>query len=486
MTLRLALFLAPLLAWPVRTAAAAGADAPRPEQELKAIDDLSKQGVEVFAGMVGAFLHHGEVTKAEVHCMVSNVENVTHLAYRASADVASALLSLMGPSGTMSEAAAATADLLLLVPKLEASLEKFLDVFGNFLGPCLGPTSREAVREAGMHMANLTYVSGQLQANGADVVKELADAYRAFEAGKLRLFGKNLGRACRKVLLARTAAPRLPEGAPPLAALANLTAGALRGFFGKGFELDLSLQGEGATTLTTAAAEGGRPAGLDTFMVTDAGGSPGASSGASVNLRIDVHRCIKANLPYFQPALFEVLEYFARQDLAAESDVEEAFPDFIMSMMEEAPATLSRCGLGERELDMLAAAAEALGSLRMRLRLPRAAGQAAAGSAVAELERAAKDWKALNWFELGKDLGRMLLQLIVQDFPQKYSLDPVGGSLRRAAARSSWASPSPGLLPGVSLLLLGLVGGRSWRFLAARGGPRGQGDLELGPVAAAE
>merc|ERR1719150_907232 len=107
----------------------------------------------------------------------------------------------------------------------------------------------------------------------------------------------------------------------------------------------------------------------------------------------------------------------------------------------------------------------ALSSLRMQLRLPRSSvGRAAMESPVAELQRAANDWKALNWFALGEDLGRMLLQLTVQAFPQKYALGPAGALGKRLMGPASAAEPS--LLAAASLLLVGIAAARSWRVLA--------------------
>jgi len=439
--------------------------------ELKMMDDISKEGVEVVAGMVGAFLHRGKLSKSEVHCMFSDVQNATHLLHRASADVASASLALLGPSGTMAQAAVAAADLLLLVPQLEESIDKLLDLFGGFFGPCIGGTEREALDEASRHLGNLTYVAGHLQANGADIVRELGDAHEAFEKQEFMQFGKSIGRACRKVLLSKTSS-RLPEGPPSLSAIANLTAGVLRGFFGRGFELDIYSADQ---DVPPASAEK-TVVDFGSFVVNDADAE--VASQAPVALHIDLHKCVKANLKYFQPALLDTLEYLARQDLASDEDAEEAFPDLVMTVMDDGPTMLSKCGLGKEELAMLEEAALALGSMHVQLRLPRAAASAPRAGPVAELQQAAEDWKALDWFALGEDLGQMLLQTVAQVFPQKYAVDPAGALSQRLPAPA--APVQPGLLVGLPLLLLGAAGGRSWQVLAARCGSAGRRDLENG------
>merc|ERR1719414_1010892 len=207
------------------------------------------------------------------------------------------------------------------------------------------------------------------------------------------------------------------------------------------------------------------------FMVTD------AEEPSQVRLHIDLHHCVEANLKSLRPALLEMLQYFARQDLATEEDAEEALPDLLTAAVEDGPAVLNRCGLGREEVETLGAAMAALASLRMQLRLPRSsAGRAAMRGPVEELQRAADDWKALDWFALGEDLGRMLLQLTVQAFPQKYALVPSGALGKRLAGPAAGAEPA--FFGTASLLLLGLAGARSWRLLAARCGRPSPSDLE--------
>eukprot|EP00418_Pyrodinium_bahamense_P076646 CAMPEP_0179059650 /NCGR_PEP_ID=MMETSP0796-20121207/25462_1 /TAXON_ID=73915 /ORGANISM="Pyrodinium bahamense, Strain pbaha01" /LENGTH=501 /DNA_ID=CAMNT_0020756413 /DNA_START=48 /DNA_END=1553 /DNA_ORIENTATION=+ len=418
--------------------------------ELEAMDRVSKQGVHIFAGMVEAFLHRNHLTWSEVHCMLSGAENITHLAYKASADLASALGALLSPNGTIAEVTAAAAELVLVIPQLEERLDSLVELLGRFLGPCLGDASEKALQEAGRHLNNLTYVSGHLRANGADIVRDMADAYRFFGARKFADFGRSMGRACRKVLLSRASVPHLPEGAPSVPQLVNMSAGILQGFFRKGVELDLSSE-----THSTASSMEDSMA-LRTFSIeTDAKESMQSYKGKPLKLRIDLHKCVKANLRSFQFVVLGILRYFAQQELASESDPMEALPAMLTSAMVEAPVALSKCGLGEEQLEMLVASLEALDGMHVQLKLPKSGVHFDPDGPVGQLQKAAEDWKALHWFALGEDLGRLLLQLLVQVFPEKYAVDDTGGAskrLNRLAVASAQGSKM--FLRGLLLLLV--------------------------------
>eukprot|EP00418_Pyrodinium_bahamense_P098114 CAMPEP_0179037720 /NCGR_PEP_ID=MMETSP0796-20121207/14271_1 /TAXON_ID=73915 /ORGANISM="Pyrodinium bahamense, Strain pbaha01" /LENGTH=494 /DNA_ID=CAMNT_0020734031 /DNA_START=77 /DNA_END=1561 /DNA_ORIENTATION=- len=411
--------------------------------DLAALDHRSKQGVKVFAGMVEAFLHRGPLNHAEVDCMLLSVENITHLAYKASADLTSALEALLGPSGTLAEATAAAVDMVLVIPQLEERLDGLVELLGRYLGPCLGDAAQKALQEAGRHLNNLTYVAGHIQANGADIVREIADAYQEFGAGKCEDFGRSVGRACRKVLLSKASVPRLPEGAPSVPQLVNMSAGILQGFFRKGVELDITSEAR-ATKSSIDEARAPR-----SFIVeTD------ATESGPLNLRIDLHECVKANLGSFRSAVLGLLQYFSQQELATESEPMEGLPSILTSTMVEAPVALSKCGLGEEQLEMLMSALEALDSVHVELRLPKSGAHFDADGPVGQLQKAAEDWKTLDWFALGKDLGGMLLQLVVQVFPQKYAMDDAGALSKRLTGLAAALAQGSRTLIGSVLLLL--------------------------------
>uniref|UniRef100_A0A7S0B7Y3 Uncharacterized protein n=1 Tax=Pyrodinium bahamense TaxID=73915 RepID=A0A7S0B7Y3_9DINO len=456
-----------------------------PDANLKAIDHVSEEGVQVLAGMAEAFLHRGSLNQTEVRCLLSCADNITTWAYGASADLASALGALLRPSGTMATAAAAAADLILVMPTLKARLGGLVALFGNFTGPCLGAAAQRALVVAGEHLGTLSYVTGHLRARGADIIHEMAAAYEAFGEGKFLDFGRGVGRACRKVLLANASASCescLPEGPPSPAELVNLSAGLLQGFFGRGFELGITSDTRIATASTDAIAVRGFVFG------TDATGTAHSDAVSPLNFSVDLHKCVQVNLRPFQSKVMGILQYFARQDLASESDIVQVLPAILTSTIKEAPVALGECGISVKQLEMIVAALEAFGAVRVQLKLPKSGIDVDPSGPIAQLQKAADSWNKMDWFALGRDIGTMLLQLVIQVFPQKYELD-AAGALRERLAGLAGAPAAPPPAPRLLLLLAGaaippLLGGvaavaRTRRDIAAaaRGGARA-GDLE--------
>merc|ERR1740121_1469368 len=77
------------------------------------------------------------------------------------------------------------------------------------------------------------------------------------------------------------------------------------------------------------------------------------------------------------------------------------------------------------------------------------------------LHRAADHWDELSWFEFGEDLGGLLLEFVLGDFPELYSVGPTGrllkllppGTPRRAAVGTLARATIAGLVALLAALL---------------------------------
>jgi len=421
--------------------------------DLEEMDHVSKYGVQILAGMLETFLRHDNPTNEELGCMLSAVNNYTHLAYQAAGDVAQVFAAAMGgPKDSLAAAAVAAADLMLAVPKLEASLERLADLLAHFMGPCLGEQAQNAVTKAESHLMNLTYVEGHLRANGADIVEEIAQATRDFQEMRLRSCGRSVGRAVRKVLLSKATEPMLPEGAPSEQELVKMSAGIIQGFFGKGFELIITSDAK----LVTEPQE---PVGEEWSFLTEpnAAAAPKAPEPERVNLHIDLHKCVKDNLKYFQSATYGTSFYFAQLESNLQDSGELNVPAMLTATLQALPQMLRTCGISEKQQEMLVDSLFALNQIHIALQVTKPP-EMNFNKTVAQLQKAADDWKALDWFALGKDLGRMLLGLVLQTYPQEYSVDDTG-ALRKQLLGLSAASPAARRqgLPPVALAVPALM-----------------------------
>merc|ERR1712137_422062 len=167
---------------------------------------------------------------------------------------------------------------------------------------------------AAEHLSNLTYVAGHLNANGADIVREVASASKAFDSGDYRTFGREIGQAGRKILLSKSNIPNLPEFSPSLHQLVNMSAGIAQGFFGRGFSIDITSDKK-IVTMSVDETSGWD---LDEDNDDSIEHKP-ENEGHMLKLHVDMHRCVKRNRHFFfSSAVFGVLYFFAQQDVSEE------------------------------------------------------------------------------------------------------------------------------------------------------------------------
>jgi len=213
----------------------------------------------------------------------------------------------------------------------------------------------------------------------------------------------------RKVLLSNASNVTLPEGPPSIDELANMSAGVLQGFFGKGFEVDLNFTGNTSIGLSHS-----------TEKAADHEGRLVHANGLEVH--IDLHRCIARNIDYFRSVLRGLLQEIAAHDVGMK------FSTAIMVPIAGLPDALRRCGLSEEDEEMLLGAGLSARGLHAGMVLPsQEHGNDLVGDRAAQLfEKAVHDWAAEDWFTLGQDLGKMLQGLLLSTLPSLYSIDGTG------------------------------------------------------------
>merc|ERR1712187_639499 len=122
---------------------------------------------------------------------------------------------------------------------LAESLSQVYKLQSKVAKSCLKGDVLAEFDKAETHLSNMTYVSGRLLTQGVDVMDELSDAFNSFEHKNYRAFGKDLGTAGRKVLLAKHSG--LADFTEPSAEpIEQVTEGLFASFFGKGYDLQIA------------------------------------------------------------------------------------------------------------------------------------------------------------------------------------------------------------------------------------------------------
>mmetsp|Transcript_34193 Transcript_34193/g.86490 ORF Transcript_34193/g.86490 Transcript_34193/m.86490 type:complete len:561 (-) Transcript_34193:74-1756(-) len=314
-----------------------------------------------------------------------------------------------------------------LMLEVGASMKQLLDAMRQVAKECLRSDGQQSFERAALHMQSLSYMSGHLVANGADVVTEIADAAVAFRQHDHEKFGHDLGVALRKVVLTHSTDASLPEGLPDKKTLANISEGLLRGFFGSGSELDMRLKHDPEV------------------------------------VRIDLHQCVGDNLEFFQDIWKKSMYFFAQRamqnPLAAKSEDEKVeWGSALAYDMLELPEALRKCDLTVEQEEMLMDSIKALGNgVQLHVQMP---GADESSDAVAdEMARSVKDWAHTRWYDFGSDLGKMLQGLTTTVYAQKYSLD-AHGVLRKNLLQDlamAGSGGQSGRLPTAFLALAALV-----------------------------
>jgi hypothetical protein len=315
-----------------------------------------------------------------------------------------------------------------IVLELGGSIQRMLGVTQKVAHECLHQDALQALDLASQHMQSVSYVSGHLASNGQDIVSELADAVTSYKAHNFKKFGFDLGTALRKVFLSKATGGRgsLPEGMPDEEVVANVTRGLIQGFFGRGSELDVKL--------------------------------PASTTGPSIVIPIDMHKCISKNLVVFQSIWAELMFIFARKSVGVKTKDEMQWSTAVAFTMMQIPKAMERCSLGSEEQQMLEDAIKGLasgdGSFGWNFKMPDES-RVSNNRLEKHLAITAKDWAKQRWETFGQDLGKVLQEMALTVFSQKYTLDSTG--LLRSIVPSE-SAPAVSWLSHLTLALSAAVG----------------------------
>jgi len=279
--------------------------------------------------------------------------------------------------------------------QLAATMQQMTHLAHEVVKKCVHADALAAFQLAGKHMRSLKYMQGRFQANGKEIAVELANATKAYENGDPHEFGRNIGKALRKVLLSNTNSTDLPEGPPDTAAMANLSSGLIEGFFGQGAAVDVkSSKGEYA-----------------------------------MPLHVDLHACMKENVKFFQQVWAESLWLFAQEDLEGNpitnisaSQKKAQFGTAVAFSMMQLPSALKQCNLGDDEQEMLMDSIKAMGhGTSFKFTWPD--GTLDKDEVANKMADSVKAWSDTDYHTIGMKLGRLLQEFAVKAYPQKYALD---------------------------------------------------------------
>merc|ERR1740121_807262 len=324
-----------------------------------------------------------------------------------------------------------------MVLQMGMAVQKIVAVSHQVVQDCLHQDALQALDKAAQHVQSVQYVSGHLVANGQDIVRELADAIVAYKARDFGKFGTDLGTALRKVFLGTATGQgvALPEGLPDEEVVSNVTQGLLKGFFGEGSELRLTV--------------------------------PGDVDREPEVIEIDLHECIGNNMVFFQSIWAEVMWVYAKRSAKVKTKEMGQWSTAVALTMMQLPKALDKCSMGPEEQQMLEDAIKGLASgndgVSWDFRLPDSA-RVSNDRLEKHLAITVEDWADKRWTAFGEALGKLLQEMALTMFDRKYSFE--GGLLQKSLLGLS--SGEPRNTPAAACLSLGMALAVGISFAAAR------------------
>merc|ERR1712070_1148660 len=278
------------------------------------------------------------------------------------------------------------------------------------------------------HLINGTYLERRFIVNGVDIAHSLSDTIVAYEAHDFHRLGADVGTALRKILLSNALnGTSLPEGMPEKEIIQEATGGFMKGFFTQG----------------------------STLKITD-------KADPDVDIAIDLHQCIAGNSAFFKELWLAAWNLVAQLSMNAQqhdfsnfftSELRGGQPKWegeLMVAMMQFPTALANCGVEMDMQTMLTEAIQTLGNVSIRVNLPRGDFEA---SETDEMARAVEAWTNWNFEGFGYELGKLLRELVMLAFPQKYAIDPAGRLWLRSKLQTVEVQTRPS--SASSLLIIG-------------------------------
>jgi len=404
-------------------------------------------------GSIDAFLGSARISATERACLSDGARSLTSdlavawdSAMQTYTTFKSQTASLAAQQMSGSSAAALPAGIspgeeAVIAMEMAASLSSVFHVESNLAKKCLRGDVVDELTQAIDNLGNMTFVGGRLLSNGVDIVDELSEAFAAYEHKHYRAFGKDLGMAGRKVLLAK----RSTSGGfsmPTSAAIEDVTQGLFASLFGSGLKLQIATDAVPALAVEQPALAAGQSFSTTPVLLSGVWGAPAvvtAAPGSGVivttaapmlypatALDVNLRTCIEGNMPLLKSAwapVFKLLGAATEKEQWPGSATPPTMSELMLSMM-DLQVALTRCNIGAAQEAMLIDAIESGTKIHSKLEL--ADSHSTASGVTSILTSALEDFRDQHWYEFGKQLGKSMQDMVVVTFAQKYEVDNVG------------------------------------------------------------
>merc|ERR1712137_963224 len=166
---------------------------------------------------------------------------------------------------------------------------------------------------------------------------------------------------------------------------------------------------------------------------------------SSEKIHIDLRHCVSKNLYFFQSAWQATMFFFAQQAAMSESDkarykmAHEKFGNQFAFCMMQLPHAMKTCGISKEKEQMLMDAVKAFGS-GMEFSIDTARVPPTPDAIGAGMKLAVDAWQKKQWYMFGFDLGRLVQQLMLMVFDQKYSINEETGAIRKTLLDQPYAN----------------------------------------------
>jgi len=379
----------------------------------------------IASGMVEAFMHKQHLLPGEKSCLEDSVSQLTGDLVGTGQDVIDAIRALTngaaGKPGAASKNNVAGVDAALKLTYLVSSV-------ATLWKNCVQDDALRKLNETAHHLFDMKYLGHRLLVSGVDIADSLVDSILSFEGHDYYRFGDDIGTILRKVLLSNsTHGAQLPEGVPENEVIQQTSEGLIDGFFAGGSSME----------------------------ITD-------SAHPDVDIRLDLHRCIGGNEPFFKQVFLSIWNAFAMFSANGEQhglqDTSKAgspqWTNELMLALMQLPSALERCDIDIETQGMLMESIQTLGQVHAHIDFPK--GKASMDEVSKRIVKAVNYWERWDFKKFGDELGVMLREFVLMVYPMKYSVDRSGSLRRQRSWTHFFIRCAPGITPG--FLILSLLG----------------------------
>jgi len=368
--------------------------------------EVSAESMEIVSGIIESFMHKIQLRAGEKRCLENNVAELTGDVMGAGLDVVKAIKAVIphpGANGT----AQPSHPFNVVGAGLDGAvkLTSLVTLCTQLVKDCVKGDALDLLKKTAHHLMNTSFVVNRFVVNGVDIARSLSDGIIAYEAHNFKKFGNDIGTALRKILLSKAQhGTKLPEGVPEETIIQETTDGLMRGFFATGSGVE----------------------------ITDA-------ADPRVDISLNLHQCIAGNSVFFKDIFMGFWSLIAQMSANKEQhgldghkprQDQSSWSNDLMMAMAQFPMALDRCNVGSRTEEMLSEAIYSLKEVEVNIMFPST--KLTADYATNEMAKAVEDWTKWKFEDFGKELGKVLRDLVLQAFPQKYSVDSFGRLQRDA------------------------------------------------------